>query len=354
MADELFDGLTMAVGTQTSGFGIINGTIRDLGTTLGVADGIILGDKNSGDGETGITFPNLSAIVREVAQVTASFTQSADAFLREAAEGLAITFPLQGNGADAGAPTADAAQPDAGIEALLGAAGLAGATGAASPDYKFTPSASTEYATIKVWVGDLSFVFQDCLVDSLAIEFTPGAAALITANIKVGSVPAAPVDGIGALTLTFGTQASLASPVVEGMAFAAFGQTRGFENLTVTIANAIEEFGDANVDVTGIRQSQKDRIITVDGRLYVNATSSDAAHLQLVNTSAPTDDLTMQLGNPDVGGAETELNAALVNVNNLQAKDIKYDRTGTALVVELSGAKATSTTAGTEFLLEYN
>ncbi len=353
MADELFDGVTMAVGTQ-SAFGTINATTRDLGTTLGVADGIILGDKNSGDGESGITLPNLSAIVREVAQVTSSFTQSADAYLREAAEGLAITFPLQGNGADAGAPDADAAQPDAGIEAILGAAGLGGETGGASPDYKFIPSSSTEYVTIKVWVGDLSFVFQDCLVDTLAIALTPGAAALITANIKVGSIPAAPVNGIGALTLTYGTQASLASPVVEGMAFDVFGQTRGFEDLTITIANGIEEFGDSNVATTGIRQSQKDRVITVDGRIYSLLAQSDAEHLALVDTNAPTADLTMQLGNPDVGGAETALNAAKVSVNNLQPKDIKYDRTGTALVVELSGAKATSTSAGTEFELEYN
>ena len=341
----------MAVGTQTSGFGIINDTIRDLGTTLGVADGIILGDKGSGVGESGITFPNLSTIVREVAQVTSSFTQSADAYLREAAEGLAITFPLQGNGASS-TPATDEAQPDAGIEAILGAAGLAGASGDVTPDYKFTPSASIEYATVKVWVGDLSFVFQDCLVDTLAIAFTPGAAALITANIKVGSIPAVPADGIGALTLTYGTQASLASPVVEGMAFAAFGETRGFEDLTVTITNGIEEFGDSNVATTGIRQSQKDRIITVDGRIYSETDDSLAEHDQLVDTSAPTDGLTMQLGTART--TTGTINAALINVNNLQAKDIKYDRTGTALVVDISGAKATGLTAGSEFMLEYN
>jgi hypothetical protein len=254
-----------------------------------------------------IPLPNFSSIVREASQVASSFTQQADDFLRTLTEGLAITFPLKGNGADAGAPDAGAAIPDLGIDNLLGAAGLVGANGAAAPDYKYTPRATTEYCTVHLWVADLDFILQDCLVESLVIACTPGEAALITANIKVGALESRN-DGVTFPTFTWGTQASLAAPVIEGVSFAAFGQTRGFEDLTITITNGVEE----------------------------------------------TADLSFQLGDPDVGGAETELNAALVNVNNLQPKDIHYDRTGTAAVVELSGAKATGTTAGSEFMLEYN
>ena len=55
-----------------------------------------------------------------------------------------------------------------------------------------------------------------------------------------------------------------------------------------------------------------------------------------------------------MGGAETELNAFLVNVNNLQVKSMKHNRIGTVTSVELAGAKATSDSVGTEFMFEYN
>ena len=351
--DELFDGAAFAIGTQAGGFGTVNATVRDLAGALVVGDGIILGDKNSGDAETGITLPTFSKIEREQAQLAGSFTQQADEFIRKVIEGLSITFPLKGNGADAGAPDADAAKPFAGIDELLGTAGLVGATGAADPDYIYTPRATAEYSTIKLWIADLAWVFKDCLVDALKFEFTAGENCLITADFKVGSIQQFN-DGVTFPTFTWDSQASLAAPTVEGVAFANFGQTRGLENLSITIQNNIVEFGDSNVSSTGIRQSQVDRVITVDGRIYLETADSSAEYDALVNTNAPTDDLSLQLGDPDVGGAETELNAALITVNNLQAKSIKYDRTGTAAVVELSGAKATSTSAGTEFSLEYN
>ena len=352
MADQAFDGIALAIGTQ-SAFGTVNGTIKALSGALVVGDGIILGDKNSGDAETGIALPNFTADVREVAQVAASFTQQADEFIKELVEGLTIAFPLKGNGADAGAPDVDAAKPDAGIDELWGTAGLVGASGAAAPDYKFTPRATAEYSTIHLWVADLDFILMDCLVDVATIDLISGKQALVTANFKVGAVESFN-DGVAFPTFTWGKQASMAAPVVEGMAFAAFGQTRGFQTLTIKIANQIEEFGDSNVAVTGIRQSQKDRVITVDGRIYLESADSAAEHTALISTSAPTADLSLQLGDPDVGGAETELNAILINVNNLQLKNIKYDRTGADTSVELSGAKATATTPGDEFMLEHN
>ncbi len=353
MADETFHGVALAIGVQ-SAFGTVNSTIKALSGALVVGDGIILGDKSAGTAETGIQLPNHSAFVREVAQVAGSFTQQADDFLRELVDGLAITFALKGNGADAGAPTADAALPDEGIDAFWGCAGLVGASGAAEPDYKYTPRASAEYHTVHLWHGDLDFIFQDCLIETAQIKLSTGAAALITGNIKVGAVESRN-DGVTFPTFTWGKQASLAAPVVAGVAFAAFGQTRGFEgDLDINFDNEIEEFGDSNVEITGIRQSQAKRIITVDGRLYQNTSDSSAEYDALVSTSAPTADLTLQLGDPDVGGAETELNAALINVNKLQMKDLQFDRTGDAVSVVMSGAKATGTTDGSEFTLEYN
>lgn len=350
MADETFDGLALAIDEQTA-FGTINATIRDLAGSLSETDGMVLGVRTEGDAESGITFPNLTPIIREVVAVAGSFTESADAFLRVLTEGLTITFALQGNGVTS-TPAAGQAKPFLGLDAIYESLGLTGANGTA-PVYAYTPqtSQSVTYATAKVWIGDLSFVFQDCVVESASFVSEPGGNVLVTANIRVGSL-AVQADGVTFPTIDYGTQTTLAAPVVEGVTFAAFGQTRAFEALTVTITNTIEEFGDSSVGTTGKRLAQTRRVITVDGTLYINASDSDAAYQNLIATAAPTTDISFQIGT--VAGATDTLNAFKFEVNNVQGKGIKYNRIGQVLVVEISGAKATGLTAGSELTLTFN
>lgn len=358
MADQPW-AIALSIGVQAA-FGTINSTIRDLAGVKNSTDGFVLGDKNSGDAESGITIPNFERIVREVAKVEASFTERADSFLRTAVNGLAISLPTQGNGADAGAPDQDAASLSTllpGRDAIYQCAGLNESTGAADPDVDYDPRATAVYATIKLWLGSgatgMSYVFQDCISESLAWAFTPGGNVIETSNFKVGSLALAAV-GVTFPTVDYTSQASLAAPVVQGVTFSAFGQARGFENLVVTCQNEITEHQDSSVAITGLRQAQTRRQFLVDGTLYVALADVDAAYIEHINTSPPTNDLTAQIGDPDVGGAETELNAFLFAVNNLEAKDIKYNEEAGALVVELSGCKATGTAAAAEFKLKYN
>jgi hypothetical protein len=350
MADEVFDGIALAIDEQ-SAFGTVNATIRDLGNGDST-NGYVLGDRNSGDAESGITFPTISPIVREIVAVGGSFTESADAFIRALVEGLTITFAMQGNGAASGAPDAGAAKPFLGLDAIWENLGLTGANGT-SPVYEYTPRVTQTliYSTIKLFVGDLSFALQDCIPESASIEFTPGGNGLCTVNFKVGELDTF-ADGVTFPVVDYTTQKSLAAPTIEGVAFGSFGQTRGFENLTITVTNNVEEYGDSNVDTTGLRYAQTRRVITVDGRLYINATDSAAEYDATVATTAPTADLSFQVGT--AAGAAATINAYKLEVNNLQSKGIKYDRTGQAMMVELSGAKATGLTAGSEFMLTFN
>jgi hypothetical protein len=355
MADETF-AIAMAIDTQTAagGFGFVNGTIAALsGAGLDSSDGMLLGDKNSGDADSGIAIPNLVAVVRETAAVPLSFTETWDAYIRTSVEGFAVSFALQGNGADAGAPDQDAATPLVGVNAVLESVGMEIATGAADPDVDYTPTASTVYSTIKMWIGTHSFVFQDCIVETGSLVCTPGGNGIFTANFSVGSLNAFADDITFPTSIDYTTQASMAAPVIEGVANA-WGATRGFETFTLNIGQAVEAFGDSNVVDTGQRQAQTGREITVDGRLYMTAAASSYEYDNLVSTTAPTDDLTFQVGDPDVGGAETALNAWKLTVANLSAQSLKYDKVGTAEVAELSGAKATGTTAGSEFTLTFN
>lgn len=356
MADETFQ-VGMAIGIQSGT--TVNATIAALdGTTaLASSNGIVLGDKGSGDAESGITIPDIEQIVREVATVTGSFTQQADAFLRAAITGFDVTIPMQGNGATA-TPAVGEAQPLAGPDVLWQIAGLTGANGGANAEYDYSPTTGTGtlYATVKLWVGDHSFVFKDCVCDTTTLEFTPGGSALATFAMRVGSLNAF-ATGIGTLgTWDYTTQASLANPPVEGVAFT-WGTGHpssgsGFESLSVTISQPISTFGDSNVATTGTREIQTGRVFTVDGRLFSSDADSDYDYQNLISTSAPTDDLSFQVGTAQTGAGT--INAFLVECNNLQAKAIKYDRTGSLVVAEISGAKCTATSDGGEFRLTFN
>jgi hypothetical protein len=367
MTDVTFGGVAVAVGAQT-GFGSPNTSVRDVvqGTGSGTAgalnleDGIVLGDAESGDAESGIVIPSIVGIHRAVSPVAASFTESADAFQRAEVNGFAISWVHQGNG-DTPAPAvgdADLSVIIPGLEAILESAGLVGVVGSAGVEQDYTPRhsgsaapGSTVYSTWKIWHGTLAFVFTDCLVESLEFAFTPGGNCIVTANILVGTFNhVTTVGGFTFPTLEYDVMASLAGPIVEGVGFDLYGQVRGFENLTITIANEIDKFGDSNVDVTGQRQSQLKRIISLSGTFYVESDSDDVTFLNLRSATAPTVGCFFQVGTP---GA-TPINAFKVEAHNLQAKDIKYNRIGSVLAVEINDAKATATVPGGEFQLTMN
>jgi hypothetical protein len=121
----------------------------------------------------------------------------------------------------------------------------------------------------------------------------------------------------------------------------------------VQIQNTISEYSDVSISDTGKRLELDRRIIAMTGRLYVNTDDSDFHIQELFKATAPTADAGFQIGavaasSPDVA------NGALFAVNNVQPASMKYDKTGSALVVELGGSKATGTTGGDEFALTFN
>jgi hypothetical protein len=250
MPDQNFTGTAMAVGVQ-SALGTVNGTVAALSGSLTSTDGIVLGDRESGDANSGIALPSVERVERALADL--GFTRQAGSFQRSAVNNLAITIPLKGNGVTS-TPSAGQAKPLAGIDALLLSSGFAGANGT-SPVYTYTPSATTTFATVKLWVADLSYVFMDCLC-TFALNPQPGDIALATFSISVGSLNAF-TDGVTFPTLDYGTQSSLSAPVVQGVNHT-WSTTRGFKDLSITNANNVSEIEDSN-QATGIRLVQESR-----------------------------------------------------------------------------------------------
>lgn len=355
MAKIAIGGIATAVAVQ-DGFGDL-GTAADavaaLTTPLDLSDGVVLGDKGSGDSESGIVVPNIKGDYRPVAQVAASWTESADSFQKALAEGFQFSWEMQGNG-DTPAPAvgdADLSVIIPGLEAILECAGLTGAAGGAGVEQDYTPRATAIYTTWKLWHGSLAFVFNDCLVETLEFAFTPGGKCIATATIKVGTYDhTTAITGFTFPTIDYEEMTDIAGPTVEGVAHTAFGHVRGFADLVITISNPTETFPDSNIDVTGEYIAQKERIISVSGQLYVDSGDDDAVHAQLKALVAPTDTLSLQVG---TAGA-TPINAFKFEVFNLQPFDIKYGEVGDWLTVELGDSKATGLTAGTEFQLTMN
>jgi hypothetical protein len=350
MADETFDGVLLAVGVQ-AGFGAINGTVRDLDITtpLTSADGIVLGDREAGDAESGIVIPDFEPLRRELAAV--SYTPNFATFVREAFNNLGITYHVKGNGVTS-TPSAGQAKPLAGIDALNQSAGFVGANGA-SPIYVYTPRASAIYLTAKLWLADLSFCFQDCIVGRRSTVYTPGGYGIRTDEISIGAISATGTgDGVVFTSPTWGTQSSLAAPTVEGVANT-WNAARGFTDaLTITVENNIEDIGDSNVADTGIRKSQKaPRLITASGSIFAQTADSDFEYQQTKLAVAPTDLFTFQLG--DVAGATDTINAQKIELENPQTDRIKYNRAGDVLVVEFD-LSCRDSVAGSEYTETYN
>ena len=350
---EDFKGIAMAVDLQGSGYGTRNATIAALSGSLDEDDGIIYGVRDAGTAESGITIPEFTPIVREVVAVGGSWTERADAFLRAAVNGFTVKWPVQGNGVTS-TPSAGQAKPFVGPHALYTMAGLTGANGT-SPVYEYTPTTSgISYGTIKFWLGDLSFVLAGCLAETLKLEILPGGNVLAEAAVRVGyhdpSVDFA--DGVSFPTLDFGTWESMAAPVVEGDDVT-YGTARGINTGLITLAQSIEEWDDSSVPTTGKRLSKTRMLITFDGKYWVHTADSDFEYQQLMLSTAPTEDMTVQIG--AVAGATDTINAMKLELFNVQPKGLTYDRGGDVMLADVRGAKCTHpTTPGGEFKLTFN
>jgi hypothetical protein len=350
-ADEPFVGVCFAIGLQ-SALGTVNSDIAGLTTPIDETDGCVLGVRDAGDAESGITLPTLARVGREKA-LLASFTPQPSTYLRTDISGLDITIEMKGNGAASGAPDAGAAKPldgtatDECVHALWTCAGFTGANGVA-PVYEYDPSASPTYATIKLFAGDQSWVFMDALAD-VTIDLVAGEIGTATFAFSIGSLNAQ-ADGVTFPTVTYGTQTSLSAPTVQGTSTHTWDVARGFNSYSLSIANSIEKVPDSN-QTTGERVIQTGREITLDLTAWIDTADTDFEYDELVAEVISTTANTVQVGT--AAGAAATINAYKIEMLTPEVTSLKYNRLGTDLVVEAT-LKAVAATAGEEFRLTFN
>lgn len=352
----------LAVGLQTAQ-GTVNATTQGLTGALTLADGIVYGHRAAGVRGTGISPPTFEPVREPRQQVTASFTEQAAAFQTEEANGMVMTWLVQGNGITTGAAgegrpgDGTSATDDVGLDALYQAAGLVGADSAG--DYEYTPahnvstSGATPYVTIKLWQGTFSYVFIDCAISSLRFTQDPGGFIIAEAAISVGIWDQANEfsDTVTFPTFDYGNYAALFPARIVSVNHI-WGTARSFETLTLSILNDLQFVQRSNL-ATGRTIVQETRRIEMEATMLVDATTPGTTDIieqaDLIRTVAPTTDITWTVGD----GAAAEYESMAFEYNNVQVDTVQPDASGQTSMVQKVTNLATGVTAGSEFKLTF-
>jgi hypothetical protein len=352
-------GMGVAFGVQ-SDFGSVNTTIRDLTGSLTTASGIVLGDGETGIGNTGIDI-GFGNEKRATPDVSGSFTKQFHTFLRETIETFDFTMQLKGLGpaGQSGLASATPTDTDAniatnfpGLNALFRACGLSGSAWGSGVGHQLIPAAVLPI-TAKLWFGTstttVAVVLRDLVAD-LDLVFTPGEVCLATFKMRGNFHSRSKSETFP--TFTYGLQTSISAPTIESVAhsWGIGAAARGFSEGTIAITNGLDDVPDSN-QATGKIPDQTEREITADWSLYLDDGDESYDFDRVGASTATTDDMGFTVGTPMVDNT-SEVKAFRIGFSNpdhLSAEPIKIGGRAGAKV----SARATGTSVNSEFTLTF-
>jgi len=266
--------VAVAFATQTAE-GTYNATLDAISATLGgdpdgTDQGLILGDPESGIGESGLSF-TAGRRSRAKSVLAGSFTRPMDDFLAAEVRTFSFSFPFVGSKrTTTGTPVDADFIPTVGLDAILEGVGMTGTAWGSGVGHSYKFGTTVPISALIYYFGN-RLELLDCRVSSLSIVYTPGSLAIATAEIAVGSIkdPAAKAFGAVSLpTLDYGTQATVSSPTVESCGHG-WQDTKGFQDLTLTIAPTVDDVPDSNV-TDGVLKIASARETTVSATMFAD------------------------------------------------------------------------------------
>ena len=323
---------------------------------VGLTDGAVFGDASTGVGSSGIDL-TLGRSAREASRVSGGDTRLFDEFLAGVVNTFQFSWVVSGPKWAASTPPVDGdfqhgasngGSENLGIGALLKACGLgAGAAWAGGVGWEYKPAAIEKCSALVFDSGAL-YALVDCQA-SLEMAFTPGEAAVFTATFRAKLDTVNPPKAAAFPTFDYGDQDSVAAPTVAE-ANNAFGQSRGFSDLTVVIDNLLEETPDSN-ESDGVRLESNGRDVTVACTLDVDdaAPTFDVDEL-LRSVASGAADMTFGCG-ASAGAGENAV-AYDVQLANLNLQDVQLARPLRAKASTFN-AFATAETEGDEFSIVF-
>lgn len=322
--------VAVAFATQTAE-GTYNSTLDGITTTLLAADGLLLGDPESGVRQSGLAL-TLGRRKRDKAFIGSTFTRSLSDFLAAEVRTFTFAFPFCGNRGTASSPPVDGdAVPLTGIDALLEGAGMTGSAWGSGVGHSYVYGSPNPISALVYYFGN-RLELLDCRC-SLAIEFTPTSIPIATATIEVGSVKNHAVAAIPS-TLTYGDQQTVSAPVIQAVGNA-WQDTRGFSTLTLNIAPSFEDIPDSNA-ATGLVKEQTDRETRIEATLFADDSVDEGyEYSQLIEASQGNlDPLAFTVGDAMTNGSVVE--AVTVSVPEPEADEASIAALGTKAANDLT------------------
>tara|TARA_Y100000310_G_scaffold336656_1_gene421800 strand:+ start:2910 stop:3992 length:1083 start_codon:yes stop_codon:yes gene_type:complete len=289
-----------AEGTYNTTLNAVAGGDTWDGDSDGTDEGLLLGDSESGEGGSGLTF-GISRRRRQKPFIAGSFTRPIGDFLAADVSSFQFAFPFCGCRGATTTPTDAEFIPMLGVDAILQAAGMVGNASGANThhSYKFD-QANANLMSGLIFASGARFELIDCRVSSLSINWTPGSVAIATADIVVGSINDPTTNSLTPValpTLDYGPQATVSAPTIESVTHT-WNTARGFTELSLAIAPSIETVPDSNMPDGEIREVS-DRETTLDVTLFGDSTSTNETYeiTQIFETAASgLDQLSFQVG----------------------------------------------------------
>lgn len=313
--------------------GTFNATLDAIAGTWSYTQGLLLGDPSAGARESGLSL-GLGRGRRDKALIGSSFTRSLSDFLRADVPTLELTVPYCGNRNAASSPPVDAdATPIAGLDALLQGAGLVGGAWGSGVGWRYVFGSTLPVSCLVYYNGN-RLELLDCRV-AFSIAFEPASIPILTAQVAVGSIKD---HALAALpTLTYGPQATISAPSIVAVGNG-WGDTRGFSELTLEVAQTFEDFPDSNA-LTGIVKEQSDRETRIAATLFADDTTDKGyEYAQLVETNqANLDPLSFTVGPAMVATVPATAVRVTVPDPELVAVDLEPLGTKAGYTVELLG-----------------
>ena len=270
-----------AVAFAAGAEGVYDSDLDAITTTLdgdvnGDDDGLLLGDRDQGVGNTGLSI-SLGRKGIPKAPIGSSHSTTVDDFIALVINTLGYGFVFAGSRrTTTGTPQDSDFVPSVGFGALLEAAGFAGSALGGPVGHKYVPGGIKTASGLIYWSGN-RFELQDILCSQFAITYTPGGLAIASTALEVGFVkdPVAAGGTTAAIpTLDYGAQLTVAAPPFTGIV-ATWKNTLRINELTITIDNTIETFGDAAVVIGGEVKERGDQKILVEGKVFLDDNADD-------------------------------------------------------------------------------
>lgn len=296
---------SVAVGfhTQTAE-GTMDTGLDAITTPFADTDGLVLGT-STGLRDSGLTFA-WGRSKREKAPISGTFSRSLADFLRAEVRTFDFSAPFCGNRATASGTPADSEfDPIVGLQALLTGLGMQGSNWGSGVGrvwgFSSAAAASIPISSL-LYASGMRIEMKDCRVAKAVFQFTAGDIPVLTSSLSVGSLNSTPTEAAIPATITYGVQASQSAPRIVGIGND-WGPTRGFESLTITVDNKIDEVPDSNA-TDGFFYDPADREVKIEATIFKDDSDENMEYTQMILESAGSlEALTFTVGTAATAGS---------------------------------------------------